>query len=56
MPLFDTIINILDIILIIDFILEEEEPSELEFVISDINQDNVINVIDIIEIVSLILN
>ena len=53
---FDTLINILDIILIIDFILEEEEPSELEFIISDINQDNVINVIDIIEIVSLILN
>ena len=51
----DDIINILDIITIINFILANDMPNTLEFYSSDLDNNNLINVIDIISILNLIL-
>ena len=48
---FDNIINILDVILVIEFILED-----YYFYNADINQDNILNILDVISIINLILN
>ena len=53
---FDSIINILDIIVLISFILEENYPDYQEFIISDINLDGFIDVLDVVEILNIILN
>ena len=52
----DTIINILDIVLIVSFILITNEPTDSEFSSADINSDELLNVLDIVEIVQMILN
>ena len=51
----DLLINILDVVLIISFILEESIPTNLEFLASDLNQDDVVNVLDVVNIVNIIL-
>ena len=53
---FDGIINILDIVVIINFILGISEPSNNELAASDMNLDGLINVLDIVSLVSIILN
>ena len=52
----DSIINILDIVLLINFILSTETPSDSEFLSSDMNLDGIINILDIILIIDIILN
>tara|TARA_S200000501_G_scaffold370684_1_gene412295 strand:- start:239 stop:1528 length:1290 start_codon:yes stop_codon:yes gene_type:complete len=52
----DGVINVTDIIQIINFILDNDTPSENELEIGDINYDGILNVLDIIEIINLILN
>ena len=52
----DNIINILDIISLINFILGSEIPSTDETMLSDLNQDEVINILDVVMLVNLILN
>ena len=52
----DDIINILDIISLINFILGSEIPSTDETMLSDLNQDEVINILDVVMLVNLILN
>ncbi|MDB3868685.1 dockerin type I domain-containing protein [Candidatus Marinimicrobia bacterium] len=47
----DTLINILDVILVINFILEGEFNST-----ADINNDDSINVLDVVQLVNIILN
>ena len=51
----DEIINVLDIILLLNFILEIEYPNDDELWLSDINSDQTLNVLDIIELVNIIL-
>ena len=51
----DGVINILDIINVINFILGESPTSD-EFILSDINQDNIINILDVVLLVNLIIN
>ena len=51
----DYIINILDVVIIVNFIMNQN-PSGLEFYLADINSDNVINVQDIILLINIILN
>ena len=51
----DCIINILDIVVLINFILGYENPSENQFLNSDLNQDGVLNVLDIVQLVNIIL-
>ena len=52
----DSIINILDIVLLINFILSVDNPSDSQFLSSDMNADGIINVLDIVLVVNIILN
>ena len=52
----DNVINVLDIITLINFILSEDVPMDDEFSYSDLNSDNFLNVLDIVILVNLILN
>ena len=52
----DSIIDILDIILMINFILGESSPDTIEEISSDLNSDGIINIQDIILIINMILN
>ena len=51
----DEILNVIDIIMIVNYILDNIILSEKELVISDINVDDLVNITDIIEIVNIIL-
>ena len=51
----DNIIDIIDLIIIVNFILEDLLLSPYQSYSSDINNDDIINIIDIIDIVNLIL-
>ena len=52
----DTEVDILDIVLLVNFVLEDQEPSQIQFELSDLNSDGVLNVIDIVTLVNLILS
>ena len=52
----DNIINILDIILIVSFIINENSVDYQTLIISDFNMDRNLDILDIIELVNLILN
>jgi predicted esterase len=47
----DGILNIQDIIIIINFILNIEIPTDQQFEIADMNSDGILNILDIIQIV-----
>ena len=51
----DCIINVLDVILLVNFVLENDTPTASEFAAADINQDGVLNVIDVVLLVNEIL-
>ena len=51
----DEVLNIIDVILLIDFILENTNPNDEWLVIADINDDGIVNVLDVILIVDNIL-
>jgi len=53
---FDTQIDILDVVLLVNFVLEVTDPSDIEFAAGDINQDGVLNVLDVVQIVNIILS
>jgi len=53
---FDQIIDILDIISVMSFIIGSSEPTDIEFEASDINQDNTLDVLDIVVLVNIILS
>ena len=52
----DLIINILDIVLLINFILSNDTPTDSQFFAADVNSDNIINILDIVLIVNIILD
>ena len=49
-------INVLDVVIVINFALYIEEPSDSDFWASDINFDGMINVLDIVQLVNVILD
>ena len=51
----DDVLNILDVVLLVNFILLIENPSEVEFITSDLNNDGILNVLDIVELIDIIL-
>jgi len=51
----DGVINVQDIVILINFILGFSNPSEQEFINSDMNEDGIVNVLDVIIIVNNIL-
>ena len=52
----DLNVDILDIVIIVNFILGQDEPDNLQFIAADINGDNIINIQDIILLLNMILN
>ena len=52
----DEIIDVLDIVIIVQFVLNFSTPSDLEFELSDINQDGTLDILDIVSLIDIILN
>ena len=52
----DDLIDILDLVLIMNYILGNNNLSQLQFYASDLNEDQIINIQDIIIIINIILN
>ena len=52
----DSSIDVLDVVLLLNFILEYINPTEDQIWLSDLNQDGILNVLDIISLVNIILN
>ena len=52
----DNTVDVLDIIIVINIILNEYSPNEIEILIADMNHDGNINIQDIILLIQLILN
>ena len=52
----DSILNILDVIALVNFVIGNSEPAENQFLASDLNEDGELNVLDIITLVNNILN
>lgn len=51
----DTLVNVLDIIQLLGFILQTQIPTDFEFLVADYNEDSTLDVLDIIGIVNMIL-
>ena len=52
----DTILNVLDIVMMVNFVLGADSPTNSEFNAADMNDDNTLNVLDVVLLVNLILN
>ena len=53
---FDSVLNVLDVVILVNFILEVGTPDLDQFTAADINSDGILNVLDIVNLVNLILN
>ena len=51
----DSIINVLDVVILVAIILNEMEPSGYQMTVSDLNTDGSINVLDVVILVNIIL-
>ena len=51
----DLSINVLDIVILVNYILVSVTPEECEFISGDINGDSMLNVLDIVQLVNIIL-
>ena len=51
----DGVIDVLDIVLLINIIMDDNAPSNLELLLSDLNEDGTINVQDCILLINIIL-
>ena len=52
----DSTLNVLDVVLLLNFILEIEYPNQDQIWLSDINSDTILNILDIIALVNIILS
>jgi len=52
----DGVINILDVVNVINFVLLNNNPNDSQFIASDMNSDGIINILDVVILVNLILN
>jgi len=52
---FDGELNVLDIVIIVSFILGNEDPNDEEAIVSDMNQDGTVNILDVVLVVNEIL-
>ena len=51
----DNELNVLDVVLIVSFILDNSIPTNEQLLISDMNQDGSVDILDVIELVSELL-
>jgi len=52
---FDGIVDILDVVSLVSYIMSTQEPTPAQSVAADYNFDGILNVLDIVQIVNLIL-
>ena len=52
----DNSVNIQDIVLLINLVLSDDGPDELQLCLSDLNEDGTLNVLDVVLLVNLILS
>ena len=52
----DYVLDVLDIVMTINFVLGNSEPTDEQFCNADMNQDSTINVLDIVTMIDIILN
>jgi len=52
----DNILNVVDVVMVVNFILNESTMSNKQFAISDMNNDNVLDILDVVALVNIILN
>ena len=52
----DTNIDILDVVILVNYVMENDFPNDSQFDASDINLDGSINVLDVVLLVGIILN
>ena len=53
--IMDSVLNVLDVVILTNFILEADTPDSDQFEAGDINFDGILNVLDIVNLVNLIL-
>ena len=53
---FDSELNVVDVVILINFILGSDHPFGSEIIASDLNLDNELNVLDVVTLVNLILD
>ena len=51
----DNSVNILDVVILVNFILNIQMPTDSEFAASNLNNDSTLNVLDIVQLVNIIL-
>ena len=51
----DGAVNILDAVILVNFVLGFQIPTDLEFSASDLNSDGILNVLDIVQLANIIL-
>jgi hypothetical protein len=52
----DDILNVIDIVMVVNFIINENTLSTKQFAIADVNSDELINILDIVQLVDIILD
>ena len=52
----DGIINVLDVVNAVNFVIGQDIPSNYEFWATDINMDGLLNVLDIVQMINLVLD
>ena len=52
---FDSNVNVLDVVLLVNFILNLDTPSNDQYISADINSDQSLDVVDVVLLVNLIL-
>ena len=52
----DSIVNIIDVVILVNYILGQNNLTETQILLSDINQDEIVNILDIIQIVNIIMS
>ena len=51
----DSSIDILDVVLLVNFVLGADSPDNTQTMLSDLNDDGIINILDIIFLINMIL-
>ena len=52
----DSMINVQDIVLLVNFVLQTDFPDDTEFMAADVNSDGALNILDVVSIVDIILS
>ncbi len=52
---FDSVLNILDIVIVVNYVLGNDTPTSSEFAAADLNGDGTLNILDIVILTNLIL-